>query len=139
MERYVDLLVKCYVVFPLTAYSGNLRNEIKKGMKIHFHDLGIRNAVINNFSPMSSRSDAGGMWENHLIMERLKRNAVLPAGPRPFFWRTCAPACSEVDYLEETDGKLQVWEIKSNPRSKAAIPRSFRNAYPDNYDDFLLS
>ena len=146
-ERYIDLLSKCYIVFPLKAYSRNLRNEIKKRIKIYFYDLGIRNAVINNFSPLASRQDAGGMWENYLIMERLKRNINHPFHPHPFFWRTQAPLSQEIDYLEEGNGKLQAWEIKSNPQTKARIPLTFRKAYPeaqtsilspDNYDEFLL-
>lgn len=148
IARYIDLLEKCYIVFPLGAYSANLRNEIKKGFKIFFYDLGIRNAVINNFTPLASRSDAGGMWENYLILERLKKNLNQPFPPRPFFWRTMAPQNHEIDYLEAAQGRLQAWEIKSNSKAKAKIPQTFLKAYPDaktgiltpdNYDDFLLS
>jgi len=147
VDRYIDLLAKCYIVHPLGAFSRNLRNEIKKGFKVYFYDLGIRNAVIGNFSPISSRSDAGHMWENYLIMERVKLNANRPFPPRQFFWRTMAPKSNEIDYLEEADGKLKAWEIKSDTNSTAKIPRTFRNAYPDaetgiitprNYDSFLL-
>lgn len=147
VDRYIDLLAKCYIVHPLGAFSRNLRNEIKKGFKVYFYDLGIRNAVIGNFSPISSRSDAGHMWENYLIMERVKLNANRPFPPRQFFWRTMAPKSNEIDYLEEADGKLKAWEIKSDMDSTAKIPRTFKNAYPDaetgvitprNYDLFLL-
>ena len=147
VDRYIDLLTKCYIVHPLGAFSRNLRNEIKKGFKVYFYDLGIRNAVIGNFSPIASRSDAGHMWENYLIMERVKLNANSPFPPRQFFWRTMAPKSNEIDYLEEADGKLKAWEIKSDENSTAKIPRTFRNAYPDaetgiitprNYDSFLL-
>ena len=147
VERYIELLTKCYIVFPLGAYSGNLRNEIKKGLKIFFYDLGIRNAVINNFTPLASRNDAGGMWENYLILERLKKNLNQPFPPRSFFWRTMAPQSHEIDYLEEAQGRLRAWEIKSNPRTKAKIPQTFLKAYPaaetgfvtpDNFDEFLL-
>ena len=147
VDRYIDLLTKAYIVFPLGAYSCNLRNEIKKGVKIYFWDLGIRNAVINNFSPLDSRTDAGGMWENYLIAERLKRDVNLPFPPRRFFWRTCAPQNREIDYLEEADGRLSAWEIKSNQAAKAKIPLAFRRAYPEaqthivtpaGYEEFLL-
>ena len=147
VERYIDLLSQCYIIFPLRAYSRNLRNEIKKGIKIYFYDLGIRNAVINNFSPLSDRTDAGGMWENYLIMERLKRSINLPFRPHSFFWRTQSPLNQEIDYLEEGNGKLRAWEIKSNPKVRARIPLTFKKAYPDaetgilnpeNYEDFLL-
>jgi len=147
VERYIELLTQCYIVFPLGAYSGNLRNEIKKGFKVFFYDLGIRNAVINNFTPLASRNDAGGMWENYLILERLKKNLNQPFPPRSFFWRTMAPQSHEIDYLEEAQGQLHAWEIKSNPRTKAKIPQTFLKAYPaaktglvtpENYDEFLL-
>ena len=147
VNRYIDLLTKCYVVFPLTAFSRNLRNEIKKGCKIYFCDLGIRNAVIGNFSPLSSRTDAGAMWENYLVAERLKRNVNRPFPPRPYFWRTAAPASHEIDYLEEADGRLRAWEIKLNPEAKVKFPKKFLGAYPGaatavltpaNYESFLL-
>ncbi len=145
--RYIDLLTKCYVVFPLGAYSKNLRNEIKKGFKIFFCDLGIRNAVINNFTPLDSRNDSGGMWENYVILERLKKNQNQPFPPRPFFWRTMAPQSHEVVYIEVALGQINAWEIKYNPHTKAKIPQTFLNAYPtaqtgivtpDNLDEFLL-
>lgn len=147
VENYIDLLEKTYVVFSLSAYSGNLRNEIKKGRKIYFYDLGIRNAVMGNFSRIESRTDKGGMWENYLILERLKNTLNQPFQPQRFFWRTAAPQSNEIDYLEKTSDALSAWEIKANPASNAKIPQSFRNAYPnaktailtpDNYDSFLL-
>lgn len=147
VENYIDLLEKTYVVFSLSAYSGNLRNEIKKGRKIYFYDLGIRNAVMGNFSRIESRTDKGGMWENYLILERLKNTLNQPFQPQRFFWRTAAPQSNEIDYLEKTSDALNAWEIKANPASNAKIPQSFRNAYPnaktailtlDNYDSFLL-
>ena len=53
VERYIDLLEKCYVVFKLPALSRNMRNELKKSKKIFFFDTGVRNAVISNFSPVA--------------------------------------------------------------------------------------
>lgn len=147
VETYIDLLEKTYVVFSLPAYSGNLRNEIKKGKKIYFYDLGIRNAVMGNFSRIESRTDKGGLWENYLILERLKNTLNQPFPPQRFFWRTTAPQSKEIDYLEKTAETLYAWEMKANPASKAKIPLAFRNAYPDaqteiltpeNYDTFLL-
>ena len=147
VDRYIDLLSKCYVIHPLGAFSRNLRNEIKKGFKVYFYDLGIRNAVIGDFSPLDSRRDASHIWENYLIMERVKLNLNRPFPPRQFFWRTMAPQSHEIDYVEEANGKLKAWEIKSDVDTTAKIPRTFRNAYPGaetdvitprNYDSFLL-
>ncbi len=66
VEKYVDLLEKCFVIFRLDALSRNYRNELKKAKKIYFYDNGIRNAVISNFSPLNLRADQGALWENYL-------------------------------------------------------------------------
>ena len=147
VETYVDLLEKSFFVFRLPSMARNARNEIRKGKKIYFYDLGVRNAVMGNFSRTSSRTDSGGMWENYLILERLKNTLNLSFPPQCFFWRATGPQGKEIDYLEKTSNTLRAWEIKFNPASKAKIPLSFKRAYPDaetdiltpaNYDKFLL-
>lgn len=144
LTKYVDLLEKAYVVFSLPAFSRNARVEIRKSRKIYFYDLGIRNAILGNFSPIESRTDTGALWENFLIVERLKINANVPFPPRRFFWRNTEQR--EVDYLEESVEGLAAWEFKWNQNSKTRIPRAFKIAYPEaetsiisseNYDDFL--
>ncbi len=144
VDKYIDLLEKSFVVFCLPAYSRNARNEIKKGRKIYFYDLGVRNAVLGNFTPVNARADAGGLWENYLILERLKGRVNQPFPPRRYFWRTVEQR--EVDYLEETAASLSAWEFKLRPEAKVKIPAAFKNAYPNaitgivtaaNYDEFL--
>jgi uncharacterized protein len=66
VEKYIDLLEKTCIIFRLGALSRNVRNEIKQGRKIYFYDNGIRNAILGNFSALSSRADKGALWENFL-------------------------------------------------------------------------
>jgi len=68
VEKYLDLLEKNFVVYQLGTFSSNLRNELKKSRKYYFYDLGIRNALLNNFSPLSSRLDVGMLWENFCVV-----------------------------------------------------------------------
>ena len=143
VESYVDLLEKCYVVFRLKAFSRNMRTEIKRGRKIYFYDNGIRNALISNFAPPELRTDSGALWENMMISERLKRNALRQSYAQTYFWRTMQQ--SEIDLIEEMDGKLTAFEFKwGNKKSK--MPQSFSENYPethfeivspDNYIDFV--
>ncbi|MEB2775063.1 DUF4143 domain-containing protein [Algoriphagus sp. D3-2-R+10] len=72
IEKYKQLLEKAYVVFVVPAFSRNVRNEIKKGKKVYFYDVGIRNAVINNFGQLNNLTDLGSLWENFFISERKK-------------------------------------------------------------------
>lgn len=145
VEKYIGLLQKAYVIFQLPAFSRNLRNEIKKGKKYYFYDNGIRNALINNFTPMDVRFDKGALWENFLITERMKRNRYGGIYTNDYFWRTKDQA--EIDYIEEIDGYLHSFEFKWQNRKKAKLPKSFATAYPqnsflvvtkDNYLDFIL-
>jgi len=145
ISKYIDLLEKTFVLFSLPAYSSNARVEIRRARKIYFYDLGIRNAMIGNFLPLESRNDVGALWENYLIIERLKKQVNEPFPPRSYFWRNVEQR--EVGYLEETVSTLSAWEFKWNPRAKGQIPKAFTKAYPHadteiigpkNYDDFLL-
>ena len=52
----------------------------------------------------------------------------------------------EVDYIEELDGQLTVFEIKWNPNAKAKLPDILNRSYivssfevitPENYDLYL--
>ena len=145
VEKYVDLLEKCYVVFRLNGLSRNLRNELKKSKKIFFFDNGIRNALIHNFNPLNLRDDDGALWENFCIAERIKYNHYNGRFVNQYFWRTSEK--QEIDYVEECDGKMAAYEMKSNPnKANVTLPSAFLNAYPvkeasvitpDNYIDWL--
>lgn len=132
VERYIDILEKCYIIFTLPSYAKNQRNELKFARKIYFWDMGIRNGVIGNMAPVSLRSpeELGHMWENFLIAERIKRNDY--AGRtfvQHYFWRTQQK--KEVDLIEIEDGMMTGFEIKRKEGKRAGAPASFTAAYPD--------
>ncbi|WP_343670556.1 ATP-binding protein [Chitinophaga sp.] len=135
VDRYIELLEKCFVVFQVGGFSRNLRNEIKKGKKIYFCDNGIRNALIKNFSPLELRQDIGALFENFLVSERMKANHYANHYVNTYFWRTHQQ--QEVDLVEESGGKLYAWEFKWNEKAKAKIPRVFLDAYPDTISDII--
>ena len=144
VETYIDLLEKCFVVFRLDSFSRNARNEIKKGKKIYFYDNGVRNAVINNFSPLEMRNDVGALWENLMMVERRKRHAYSGKFVQQYFWRTLRQ--QEIDLIEECDGQISAFEFKWKAGKVARLPLSFSEAYPnatfqtitpDNYQSFV--
>ena len=146
VEKYVDLLEKCYIIFRLNGLSRNLRNELKKAKKIYFYDNGIRNAIIQQFAPLDMRNDVGALWENFFISERIKHNHYMGHYCNIYFWRTKTQ--QEVDYIEECDGMMTAFEMKWNPKKgNTTFPKTFLEAYnvketvvitPDNYLDYLL-
>lgn len=132
VERYIDILEKCYIIFTLPSYARNQRNELKFARKIYFWDMGIRNGVIGNMAPVSLRSpeELGHMWENFLVAERIKRNDY--AGRtfvQHYFWRTQQK--KEVDLIEIEDGMMTGFEIKRKEGKRVGAPASFTAAYPD--------
>jgi len=127
IEKYLDLLEKCFVIFSLGSLSGNLRNEIKKSKKYYFYDNGLLNAITSNFSPISSRNDLGALWKNFCISERIKQNAYGQKHANFYFWRTYDGA--EIDLVEEINGRFFAWEFKWNKRRKPALPESFKTKY----------
>ncbi len=146
VERYIDILEKCFFVFRLNSYSRKLRTELTKGKKIYFYDLGIRNAILNNFAPLEMRSDAGALWENFFIMERMKYNHYADRAVSTYFWRTSDK--QEIDYIEESNGELHLFEMKWNTKKQTTkFPNQFLTTYspahtdiitPDNYLLFLI-
>jgi uncharacterized protein len=128
VETYVRILEQAFIVFRLPPFSRNLRNELKKMRKIYFWDTGIRNAVINSFSPLETRPDAGELWENFLIAERMKYLKNQRSANQGWFWRTHQQ--QEIDYIEERGNGLLAVEIKSRT-GKGRIPTTFTNAYPE--------
>lgn len=144
VQRYIDLLEKTFVIFRLRSLSRNLRNELKKSRKIYFYDNGIRNGLINNYSPIEMRSDKGALWENYLVNERLKFLTYSRIPTNRYFWRTQQQ--QEIDYIEERDGLLHAYEFKWKAKPGLRVPPTFSKAYPthtfravapEDYDTFL--
>ncbi|HAD13316.1 MAG TPA: hypothetical protein DCF33_12875 [Saprospirales bacterium] len=140
IEKYLDLLEKVFVIKRLGGYSKNLRKEISKGSKYYFWDNGIRNAIINNFNELNLRNDVGALWENYLIMERLKKQHYTKIFSNNYFWRTYDQ--KEIDFVEERDGGLYGFELKWS-KSSIKPPSIWIESYPEarfesiNKDNYL--
>lgn len=144
--KYLDLLHKTFVIFNVRGFSRNLRKEITKKSKYYFYDNGIRNALISNFNDLELRDDVGKLWENFLVVERIKTQSYKKILSNNYFWRTWHQ--EEIDWLEDREGKLFGFEFKfsSMAEKKNKIPDLFLKTYPnaeikiitpDNYLEFL--
>lgn len=144
VEKYITILEQAFVVFRLTSFSRNLRNELKNSRKIYFYDNGIRNSLITNFNQVENRQDIGALWENFIVSERMKYLSYAQHWVNTWYWRTKEQR--EIDYIEEVDGKIHAYEFKWNPREKVRQPLAFQKAYPeaefstihrDNFESFI--
>lgn len=128
VEKYISLLEKSFVVFTLQAFSGNVRNEIKKNKKIYFYDTGIVNAITRNFNSLNNRNDVGALFENYMIAERKKYLQQNQLEAELFFWRTTQQ--QEIDLIEKRGDEILAVEFKWSEKSKGRIPTTFTQAYP---------
>jgi len=143
VEKYLDLLSKVFITFKVEGFSKNLRKEITKSSKWYFYDNGIRNAIIANFNIQGLRNDYGQLWENFLSSERIKYQQYKGSTVNNFFWRTYDR--QEIDWIEESGGKLNGFEFKNKGKGEKA-PAAWTRAYPsagfevidrDNYFEWL--
>src|SRR3989338_6111720 len=129
VERYLDLLEKNFIIFRLGAFSRNLRNTIRFKQKYFFWDVGIRNAIINNFNAISGRDDMGGLWENFCVVERIKRNAYIGIEkPNYYFYHSYQN--QEIDLIEEMNG-YRAFECKWRA-GKLSRNKDWKTEYPEN-------
>ena len=110
VENYLDILEKMFVLVNLRGFSRNLRKEISKTSKYYFMDIGLRNALIRNFNPLKLRQDTGELFENWMIIEKIKAATIFEKPANFYFWRTYDQ--KEIDLIEERDGNLFGYEIK---------------------------
>lgn len=144
VDRYLDLFEKNFIIYNLRGFSRNLRSEINRKSKYYFWDNGVRNTIIGNFNTIDQRPDAGALWENFLVVERLKKQQYTKLFSNNYFWRTWEG--QEVDWVEEREGKLFGFEFKWSKTSKYRTPRDFLKTYenssvviinPNNYLEFV--
>jgi len=144
VARYIDLLEKSFVIVNLGSFSRNLRKEVTRKNKYYFLDNGIRNGVIDQFNDLDKRDDIGKLWENFIVMERMKMLDYKKIYGHLYFWRTYEQ--KEIDIVEERDGKLAGYDIKWK-KDKIKPPKDWLATYKnaeykvinqDNYLDYVL-
>jgi len=126
VNSYIEILKQLYIIFTLPPYTKKRRDEIGKTEKIFFYDLGIRNAIINDFSPVQYRVDFGNIFENYVVCELMKLNKYKKLRFNFYYWRT--KWGSEVDLVLVKDDEVLAYEIKTR---KGVVSRAFMETYPN--------
>jgi len=129
VQSYIELLKQIFVIVELPSFSTNQRNELKHSKKYYFLDLGIRNALSDSFQSLSVRPDIGALWENFLILERIKQNHYQNWGNSYYFFRTYTQ--QEIDLIETKDNQISAYEFKWRS-DKAKLPKSWQEHYPQS-------
>lgn len=128
VKHHLDLMAQTYVCFPIDSYSHNLANELKKVKKYYLYDTGIRNCILNDYSPLDERRDKGAIIESFVALSVIKQ---LKVNMEVKFWRTRQG--DEVDFILVKNRIPVPVEVKYRlPGS--VVPegiRKFLQKYPD--------
>jgi len=127
IQKYLRLLEQSFIIKIVHSFSNNRRLELKKAFKVFFLDVGVRNAVVDIDTIITDRKDAGFIFENYFISERIKEgsnNSIIPA--EIMFWRT--QTGFEVDVIEKKGTAISAYECKWGDKSVSFT--NFLKLYP---------
>lgn len=92
--------------------STNEREAISKATKIYFVDLGVRNALVDNFDPFNQRLDRGQLLENAVFVGMKKKSDYLDDNSVLGFFRSRYG--TEIDIVKKDGGEEKLFEIKTS-------------------------
>lgn len=127
VENYLYVLQKCFHITLVKPFYNNLRKELTKMPKVYINDLGLRNILINYFTPIDQRADKGLVLESfcfRILIENYEQDQIK-------YWRTADG--NEVDFVVETQYlKGFAVEVKFNEQeAKLSKYKKFISTYPD--------
>lgn len=128
VQRYLELLQKAHILFLLPSYHTEQKYELKKLHFVYFADNGIRNALINNFNPLSMRIDEDVLWKNWLIAERIKWNKMNGKNFGYYFWRSHTR--QQIDFIELQENQTTAYRFILDKKKKLKNPPLFGSYYP---------
>ena len=118
IDRYIELLTKSYVVFPLYPYSKS--GSISRAYKVYFWDVGIRNALAEDLTEVELRNDRDVLWQNFCIAERLKQVRYERLLSHHYFWRSYDG--TEVDLIEIIGQKMKGFRFSYEAKNLRSSP-----------------
>ncbi|MEI6728382.1 MAG: ATP-binding protein [bacterium] len=132
VEKYLDILQKSFIIYKLPPFTKSLKSEIKNKPKYYFYDTGVLNTLLDNYDLQRSDKYLGGVWENFVIIEKIKQDNLMQTKSKFFYWRNKGGA--EIDLVVKNGDDLNCFEIKFNPKKDPKIPESFKQSYsPKSY------
>lgn len=107
LDSYLWVLRKSFHIHYVSPFHRNIASELRKMPKVYFNDLGLRNYLMGDFSPIGVRSDRGELLENYAYL--LLREMYSVDNIR--FWRTQKK--HEIDFIvSDFFGQSAAIEIK---------------------------
>ena len=134
IRAWISALEESNLVFLLRGWSKNAVNQVVKTPKVYFTDTGLACwlARLTDDDRVAGGPMRGGLYENFVIVDLLKRALNRASSDRFWFYRDSKGR--EVDLVIERDGRLIPVEIKSSATFSTDFVsgiRHFRSIYPE--------
>ncbi|MFQ6610408.1 MAG: ATP-binding protein, partial [Fidelibacterota bacterium] len=123
VNSYLKILEDTFICRQLCPYFSNKLKEFRKMPKLYFLDTGLRNTLLESFVPLSSRTDAGMLFENYVFTQLVKKKKLFES---LFFWRTQQK--QEVDFIIKKEDNLFPLETKMRA-GKLSHLKKFKRDY----------
>lgn len=114
IDSWLSILEACYIIHFLLPDHRNYSKRLVKSPKLYFCDTGLACSLLEIKSPgqLATHYLRGGLFENMVINEFLKRGYNHGVQPDLSFWRDSSG--NEIDLLSGTEEKERLaFEIKS--------------------------
>lgn len=132
VRHYINVLEQTYVIKTIKPYVGNKRTELTSNPICYFIDNGFRNQALNNFTPVTNRTDNGLLVENLVFQEIYKYQTQERKNWSIHYWRTKAGA--EIDFIVKTDFETVIpIEVKYRNSVDLNLSRSYKS-FLDAYE-----
>ncbi|MDA0348064.1 MAG: ATP-binding protein [Verrucomicrobia bacterium] len=111
-QSWMSVLEESYIVLLLQPHHRNFNKRLVKQPKLYFVDTGVACALLGleNADQLSTHYLRGGLFENWVIMERLKKRFNAGQRSNLYFWRSNTG--HEIDLLQEDGPLIHACEIK---------------------------
>lgn len=113
VDAWLSILEESYILYFLRPDYNNFSKRLVKSPKLYFYDTGLACSLleIRNVSQLDSHYLRGGLFENMVINEFLKRDYNRGLEPALSFWHDSAG--NEVDLIQTEADCQYAYEIKS--------------------------
>jgi predicted AAA+ superfamily ATPase len=126
IHGYLEVMEKCFHLSLIKPFFANIRKELVKMPKGYLMDTGLRNSLLNNFTPVNQRLDKGELWEQtvfKLLADRFGTDGIR-------FWRTADG--KEIDFVLPDQNPPLAIEAKFDERmAKIKKYQLFQDTYPN--------
>lgn len=114
IKSWISILEASFILFRLQPHHQNFGKRLIKSPKLYFYDTGLACALlkINEPKHLTAHPLKGSLFENYVILEKLKQSYNKGESPSFYFWRDSQG--HEVDLIIEQSQMLYPIEIKSS-------------------------